>query len=194
VGTATITGNLDAVAIVSTATVNFTPGSATHYTVTGAAATTAGIAASITVTAKDAFNNTATGYLGTAHFTSSDGGATLPANYAFVAGDAGAHTFSVTPTTAGTQTVTATDTVTSSITGSHGITVNPAAAATFTLTPAGGQTAGTAFNVTVTRRTRSATWRRAAGTVHFTPQRRGDAPADYTFTGGDSGIHTFPSR
>ncbi len=89
-GTASITGTLDGVAIVSTATVIFTPGPATQLTVTGPASTTAGVAASVTVTAKDAFGNTATGYTGTVHFTSSDGNATLPANYTFVGGDAGA--------------------------------------------------------------------------------------------------------
>ena len=52
----------------------------------------------------------------------------LPANYTFVAGDDGTHTFSVTLKTAGTQYVTATDTVNSSITGTEsGIVVQAAA-------------------------------------------------------------------
>ncbi len=196
VGTATITGTLDAVAIVSAATVNFTPGAATHYTVTGAASTTAGVAASVTVTAKDAFGNVATGYLGTAHFTSTDGTATLPANYAFTAGDAGAHTFSVTLKTAGSQTVTATDTVTGSITGGKAITVNPAAATTFTVTPSGGtQTAGTGFTVTVTAKDPFGNVdTNYTGTTHFTSTDGGATlPANYTFTGGDAGVHTFPA-
>ncbi len=70
--------------------------------------------------------NTATGYTGTIHFTSSDPTATLPADYPFVAGDAGAHTFpnGVVFHTAGMQSVTATDTTTGTITGSQtGITV-----------------------------------------------------------------------
>ena len=37
-----------------------------------AASTTAGVSQSFTVTAKDAYGNTATGYTGTVHFTSSD--------------------------------------------------------------------------------------------------------------------------
>ena len=41
------------------------------------------------VTARDPYNNTATGYVGTVHFTSSDGQAVLPANYMFTSGDAG---------------------------------------------------------------------------------------------------------
>ncbi|MEI6046402.1 MAG: hypothetical protein WCS37_18785, partial [Chloroflexota bacterium] len=56
--------------------------------------------------------------------TSSDTAAALPANYTFVAGDNGVHSFSVTFHGAGMQTVTATDTTTSSITGtSSSITV-----------------------------------------------------------------------
>ena len=59
--------------------------------------------------------------------------AILPADYTFVAGDNGVHTFSsVTLETAGIQSITATDIVTSTITGSQsGITV-----------PVGGSPAG----------------------------------------------------
>ena len=86
--------------------------------------TTAGAAHNVTVTAEDAFGNTATGYRGTVHFTSSDGQAVLPANYTFTAGDAGTHTFTngVTLKTAGTQSITATDTVTGTITGTQSVT------------------------------------------------------------------------
>ena len=50
-------------------------------------------ARNVTVTAQDAYGNTATGYTGTVHFTSSDGQAVLPADYTFAAGDNGTHTF-----------------------------------------------------------------------------------------------------
>src|SRR5207248_3676881 len=107
------------------------PASATHFSVSAPASATAGNAFSFTVTALDQFNNTATGYTGTAHFTKSDSGtgSAVPANYTFVAGDNGAHTFTngVTFVTAGNQTVTATDTVTSSITGtSNNVAVSAA--------------------------------------------------------------------
>src|SRR5947209_19281269 len=49
------------------------PEVATHFSVAAPANTTAGSSFSITVTALDAFNNTATGYTGTLHFMSSDG-------------------------------------------------------------------------------------------------------------------------
>src|SRR5207248_2668843 len=68
-----------------------------------------------------------------------DGIATLPADYTFVAGDNGTHTFSSGATLkhAGAQNVVATDTVTGSITGAQsGISVSPAAAAKLDLTGA----------------------------------------------------------
>jgi len=81
----------------------------------------AGVAGSVTVEAKDAYGNRATGYSGTIQFSSTDGTATLPANYSFVGGDAGIRSFTngVTFATAGTQSVTATDTVTGSITATQ---------------------------------------------------------------------------
>lgn len=93
---------------------------------------TTGVAGSVTVTAKDGANNTASGYTGTIHFTSSDSAAVLPANYTFVADDNGTHTFTngVTLKTAGTQAIIATDTVTATITGTQsGISVTPAGSA-----------------------------------------------------------------
>ena len=45
----------------------------------------------LTVVAKDALGNTASGYTGTVHFTSTDSQATLPADYAFAPADGGVH-------------------------------------------------------------------------------------------------------
>src|SRR5262249_19303742 len=71
--------------------------SATHFSISAPASSTAVSASTITVTALDASNQTVTNYMGTVHFTSSDPQATsgsgLPADYTFVAGDAGVHTF-----------------------------------------------------------------------------------------------------
>jgi hypothetical protein len=52
---------------------------ATHFVVSAPSAATAGTAFNFTVTAQDQYNNTATSYGGTVHFTSSDGIASLPA-------------------------------------------------------------------------------------------------------------------
>lgn len=97
-------------------------GAATHLAVSAPASVAAGAAFSLTVTALDAGNNVATGYVGTVHFVSSDGAATLPANYVFTAGDSGAHSFvnGVTLATLGNQTVSAVDTVTASVSGNSG--------------------------------------------------------------------------
>src|SRR5207237_24707 len=124
-----------------------------------------------TVTAKDPYSNTATGYTGIVHFTISDAQAVLPAEYTYTAADAGQHTFSATLKTAGSRSLTATDTVTSTITGSQtGITVNPAA--TSSLVVAGfplSITAGVAGNFTVTAKDPySNTTPGYTGTVHFT--------------------------
>jgi hypothetical protein len=123
-----------ATAITQTQAVTFTPLAAQTLQVTGITdPVTAGVASAATVTAYDQFNNIATGYTGTVHFTSSDAQALIPNDYIFQAGDNGAKTFAggITLKTAGEQTVTATDTVNGALTGSQtGITVNPAAAST----------------------------------------------------------------
>jgi uncharacterized repeat protein (TIGR01451 family) len=94
---------------------------ATHFVVSAPASVTAGQPFTFTVTALDQFNNTAAGYVGTVHFTSSDAGVILPADSTLTNGTG---TFSATLNTAGPQTITATDTAVSSITGtSNTITV-----------------------------------------------------------------------
>lgn len=116
------------------------------FTVTAPASVTAGTPFSVTVTAKNAANATITGYVGSVHFTSSDPGSpVLPADYVFVAGDNGAHTFTngVTLTTAPSRTVTVNDVVYPSKTGTATVTVTAAAAAKlgFTQQPGGGTSA-----------------------------------------------------
>src|SRR5581483_830792 len=192
--TDTVTGS-----ITGFATITVAAAGATHYTVaTSLSSVAAGTAMSVTVTALDQFNNTATGYTGTVHFTSSDAQAVLPANYTFVAGDNGVHTFTnlLTFKTAGSQTVTATDTVTGSITGtSPAVTVTFAAGGTTKLqvTAPATSAAGSAFSVTVTAQDQFGnTVTNYTGTVHFTTSDgQGTVPANYTFVAGDNGVHTF---
>jgi hypothetical protein len=93
--TASITGTSGTIAVGS--------GPATHFTVNAPAVANTGVAFSFTITAQDAFNNTATAYGGTVHFTSSDGAAVLPANTTLVAGT---KTVSATLNTVGGQTIT----------------------------------------------------------------------------------------
>ncbi|MGO9151709.1 S53 family peptidase, partial [Mycobacterium sp.] len=137
-------------------------------------AETAGTSFSLTVTAQNSSGKTDTGYTGTIQFTSSDAQAVLPANFTFVAGDAGTYTFTnvVTLKTAGSQSVTATDTTTSAITGTlSGITVSPAAASQFVLSglPSSTTVGVVAQPVTVTAEDPYGNVATGyAGTVHFT--------------------------
>ena len=93
---------------------------ATHLSVSGIGSPrTAGVAGSVSVRARDASGNTAIGYRGTVHFSSTDPAAVLPADYTFTAADKGVRSFNVTLYSAGTWSVTATDTTAASITGSQ---------------------------------------------------------------------------
>ena len=140
--TATITGR---------SSVKVSAAAVDHLKLTAVAGITAGVAFRITVTAQDAFNNTVTGYSGTVHFTSSDGQAGLPDDYAFTSTDKGVHTFSsVILRTAGTQTVTATDTATASVAGSAGIKVTAARAASLRISAPASVAHGVPFTFTAT--------------------------------------------
>jgi hypothetical protein len=156
--------------------------------------TIAGVAGNFTVTARDAYGNIATGYVGTVHFTSSDGKASLPANYTFTTADAGVRTFSATLKTAGTQSITATDMATASINGTDaGIAVNPAAAFQLVITAPTNVTARVSFSLTV--KVEDAYGNVATnytGTIHFSStDPKAKLPANYTFTAADQGVHTF---
>jgi uncharacterized protein YjdB len=123
--TSSITGTSNTITVGS--------GAATHFLVTAPGGATAGTSFNISVTALDQFNNVATGYTGTVHFTSTDGTATLPANTTLTSGTGN---FAVTLKTTGSQTVTATDTVTSGITGTSGAILVTAVLQTITVAPA----------------------------------------------------------
>ena len=118
-----------------------TPADARTLAVAGLASPrAAGAAGTLTVTAQDKYGNTATGYLGTVHLTSSDPGAVLAADDPFTAADAGVHTFSVTLVTPGTQSVRARDTLTATITGlESGIVVTQGLRISGRVTGPGGQ-------------------------------------------------------
>jgi hypothetical protein len=138
----------------SPASAGFTvqPGPAASLRVEMLPSATVGRSVAATVTALDAYGNTATGYRGTARFTSTDASATLPPAYAFTAGDAGIHSFTggVTFATAGTQRVTATDAATASITGTSGpVTVFASGTTLTSVAPTSGPVAGGA-SVTLT--------------------------------------------
>ena len=110
--------------------VQVTGGVTVHYVLSGIAdPSLLGQAQPFTLLAEDLSNSIVTNYVGTVHFSSTDGAATLPANYTFTLGDGGVHGFAggVTFGTLGTQTVTATDVADSSITGSQTVSVQQGA-------------------------------------------------------------------
>ena len=136
--------------VTGSAAITVTAGTATHLVVIAPTTAVAGTAISFTVQAEDQFNNLATSYADSVHFTSSDVGAStvLPANSGLTGG---VGTFNATLTTAGSQTIAATDTVTSSLTATSGpITVSAAAASHFTVNAPGTATSGVSFSFTVT--------------------------------------------
>ncbi len=87
---------------------------ASHFTVAAPALAVTGNSVAFTVTAEDPFNNTAAGYTGTVHFTSSDAAATLPTNATLTNG---VGVFHATLQSPGSQTLTATDASAATITG-----------------------------------------------------------------------------
>ncbi len=95
-------------------------GPAQKLNVKAPAAAASGVAFTITVTAQDAYNNTATGYVGTVGFTGSDGSGVYPGNATLTSG---VKAFTATLVSAGNQTITGTDTVSSSVTGKSGVIV-----------------------------------------------------------------------
>lgn len=104
----------------------------------------------VTVTAKDAYNNTITGYTGTVSWTSTDAQAVLPApGGGFSGGQKSFAGWSFVLKTAGAQTVTVTDTAAGVSRESGPIAVSAGALASFTLSNPDTQTAGVGFALSV---------------------------------------------
>jgi hypothetical protein len=172
------------------------PGPAATFVVSTSATFVAGDDHTVTVTARDICGNTATGYRGRVHFTSSDSKAIRPANYTFTAADAGVHMFdhALTMRTATIQSVTVTDTVQPTVAGFQtGIVITPAAATTVLVFTSMSFVVGVPHTVTVTAKDAYGnTAKGYRGTIHFTSSdSRAVLPADYTFTAADAGTHWF---
>ncbi len=133
VATDTVTGSITG----TSSSINAS-GPATHYSFSAQPSAATRRLFNMNATALDASNNTSTGYNGTAHITSSDTAAILPASVTFQNGLAGS--FRITLETPGNQTVTASDTVTPSIQGTSStivVTATPSLAITSGAPPAG---------------------------------------------------------
>jgi hypothetical protein len=164
---------------------------ATHFFVTVERDAFAGSPARVLVAALDADNRPVASYTGTVHFTSSDTGATLPADYTFTAADHGVKVFTFTPSAAGSVTLTATDAADATVTGSATSTVNAAQVVThFALLVRPSVAEDSATQVLVVPLDASNhPVRSYTGTVHLSSSD-GSAtlPADYTFTSADRGV------
>jgi hypothetical protein len=82
--------------------------------------TVPGAAHTFTITALDAYDNVATSYMGTVHFSSSDSQAALPADYVFTTANRGKHSFRATLKTTGIQSLAATDALFACLSGIEG--------------------------------------------------------------------------
>lgn len=106
---------------------------APKFIVTAPASTPAAMATAFTLTAQNPAGTKTidTAYAGVVHFTSTDAGAVLPADFTFVPADLGTQVFSATFATDGSQTITATDILNGNIIGtSDAILVSQAATVT----------------------------------------------------------------
>ncbi len=160
------------------------------YTVVPTPTTLAGGATvSMVVTARDPFNNVATSYIGTVHFTYSDTATSMPANGTLTTG---VRTFSATLKTAGTRTVTVSDSVTATISGvSANVTVTVGALASFIVAASPSSlTQGNTISITVTAKDLGNNTATAySGSVHFTStDGAATLPGNSTLT---SGVRTF---
>ena len=181
--TDTVTASIDG----TSGSIVVNPAATDHLVVDGPATATNGLAAAITVTAVDAYDNPTPAYAGTVEITSTDGSADLPADDGLTNG---AGVFSVTFNTNGTWTVAATDTADGSIDGTSGpIDVSdapPALATHFSVVAPADAVTGTAFNVTITALDAAdQTAAGYSGTVHLTSSDGAAVlPADLTLTNG----------
>jgi hypothetical protein len=185
--------NLTGSSPAGTQSITVTPAAASSLLVTGFPAATAGVAHSITVAALDPFGNVATGYTGTVDLSSSDPIASLPADYAFTAADAGVHTFTATLKRAVTQFIQAVDTANSSINGAEsGIVVTPGAVTHFAVSGPTSVTQGVGFKITVSAVDDFGNLNPGyRGTVHLSSTDATGRTQNFTFSNNDNGVHVF---
>jgi hypothetical protein len=171
------------------ATVTVAPLAATNFVLAGGAGAI-GFVRPVTIVARDAYGNTATGYSGTVHVTSSDAAAILPPDTALVNG---VGSVNVTLLTIGTQTITATDVTNPTLTGTVSSDATAPIPVRFAVTGYPNTIAGATNSFVVT--VRDSIGQVAVGytgTVYFSSTDvQAGLPASYTFTAADAGTHTF---
>ncbi|SEK53333.1 Immune inhibitor A peptidase M6 [Stigmatella aurantiaca] len=156
----------------------------------------AGTPVTFTVTALDAVGQTATGYTGSASFTSTDAQAVLPSPVAFTAGVA--RNVPITFKTVGTQSVTATGVEEPSLkhSASATVTAGPASRLVFLTQPPPGATAGSAFSGSIRVGLVDAFGNAVSSGLHGVTMALGNNPGGSTLSGTttattSSGVATF---
>ena len=178
--------------LLGTLSISVQPAAATKLILTSPSSTPAGQAFGLAVSAWDAFNNIATGYLGTIVFGSTDVNATLPPSLVLTGGMTTLNA-AVKLTTAGNQNLTVAD-IAAALTGSQKtIVVAAAAPSRLLLTAPGSVIAGAISTISVgvvdAFGNVAASYR---GTVVFTSSDpNGMVPMNYVFVSGDAGTKTF---
>ncbi|HWG73171.1 MAG TPA: IPT/TIG domain-containing protein, partial [Acidimicrobiales bacterium] len=122
---------------------------ATALVVTAPSTAVVGTPVNVSVTATDATGATASGYMGTVHFTSVGGTPAMPADYTFTSADKGTHTFTVTFNTPSNQTLIVTDTSNPTLTGTATVAVRTPAPTVSSISPTSGSPGG-GTSVTIT--------------------------------------------
>jgi hypothetical protein len=162
-----------------------TPDAARSFAVSGfPSPTTAGAVHTAVVTARDQYGNTASGYAGVVHLSSTDRQAVLPPDAMLTNG---VGLFSVALRTAGTQSVTATDAAFASLTGTEsGISVNPSVATALVMVVPGTVVTGVPFSFSVTAVDSYGNVASGySGTVHFSSSdTKAVLPANAKLTNG----------
>ena len=194
--------------LTGTANISVVPAAVKNFVVTTtlSSSDTAGAVGTVTVTAKDAYGNTAGSgpnqYRGTVELNSTASQAAgLPSSQSFTIADAGSYTFTgVALDLAGTQTITATDSVDNTVTG--GVSVSVVSAPVFDLVVSSSfattDVAGTVGSVTIAAKDRYGNVagsgpNQYVGTVDIsdTDNQAAGLPISYTLLAGDAGAHTF---
>ncbi|HEY6962876.1 MAG TPA: invasin domain 3-containing protein, partial [Gaiellaceae bacterium] len=194
-GTANVTAKLDGSSLTNSVSVPFNAGAVSNSvsTVSSSPGTVAAnnvATSTITVTAKDAFGNPVSGQ--SVSLSQGAGSSTITPASATTNGS-GVATFTVKSQVAQTVTYTATVGATGILQTAQ-VVFTPGAATTLTVSGPASATAGVSFNtLTVTAKDQFGNVATGyTGTVHFTGGGTSPTlPANYTFTGGDNGTHTF---
>ncbi len=173
-----------------------TPGPVAMLAVTGfPSPVAAGTPGTFTVTAEDAYGNVVTNFTDRVSFYSTDYRASLPRSYQFTTGDHGAHTFTATLFTAGSQSIGAIDVNNPDIVGSQdGIQVTPLEAVALVVSdfpsPVQAGMSGQ-FTVTAVDPYGNVATDYAGTVTFYSSDPDAQLPADYTFTPDDGGTHVF---